>query len=187
MTKTNHTTQQLTPIQTRDWTRRRFLQTTVAGTAVAWTGLPVFAGASAPKIVVVGAGLAGPNAAWQLKKAGLHEDVYEAAGRIGGRVFTLENAVGPRLTGDLGGSFIDSNHTEMLTLAQELRVELLDHEDDEEELADTVNFFRGVKYTEEQTMEALQLFCRESVRIPAKPAVTRRKPGVWIDRLSLNT
>jgi len=139
MAKTNHTTQQPTPIQTRDWTRRRFLQTTVAGTAVAWTGLPTFAGASAPKIVVVGAGLDGLNAAWQLKKAGLHADVYEAAGCIGGRVFTLENAVGPRLSSDLGGSSIDSNHTEMLTLAQELKAELLDYEDDEEELADTVN------------------------------------------------
>ncbi|WP_133512784.1 flavin monoamine oxidase family protein [Candidatus Thiosymbion oneisti] len=158
MTKANHITQQPTLIQTRDWTRRRFLQTAVAGTAVAGAGLPVLAGASAPKIVVVGAGLAGLNAAWQLKKAGLHADVYEATGRTGGRVFTLENAVGPGLTSDLGGSFIDSIHTEMLTLVQELKVELLDYEDDEETLADTVNFFGGTKYTDEQKMEALQPF-----------------------------
>jgi len=127
MTKAHHITQQPTRIHTRGWTRRRFLHTAVAGTAVAGAGLPVFAGASAPKIVVVGAGLAGLNAAWQLKKAGLYADVYEATGRTGGRVFTLENAVGPGLTSDLGGSFIDSIHTERLTLAQELRVELLDY------------------------------------------------------------
>ncbi|XLP22004.1 FAD-dependent oxidoreductase [Bacillus toyonensis] len=49
-------------------------------------GLP--APSSSPKIVIVGAGLAGLTCAYRLKQAGYQATVYEANERVGGRVHT---------------------------------------------------------------------------------------------------
>lgn len=43
-----------------------------------------------PKIIVVGAGLAGLTTAYRLHQAGNDVDVYEARSRVGGRVFTVK-------------------------------------------------------------------------------------------------
>src|SRR5207244_1434465 len=74
----------------RRTTRRRFLQQAGAvGVAAAGASAlgrwakPAY-GAGQPKIVVVGAGLAGLTCAYRLKQAGLVAQVYEASTRIGG-------------------------------------------------------------------------------------------------------
>lgn len=79
-----------------------------------------------PKIVIVGAGMAGLNCAWQLKKAGYASDVYEASKRVGGRMFTKKDILAPGLTTELGGEFIDSTHKDMLSLCSEFNLPLLD-------------------------------------------------------------
>lgn len=43
---------------------------------------------TAPKIIVIGAGMAGLSAAWRLTQAGANVTVYEKSSRVGGRVFT---------------------------------------------------------------------------------------------------
>jgi len=43
---------------------------------------------TAPKIIVIGAGMAGLSAAWRLTRAGVDVTVYEKSSRVGGRVFT---------------------------------------------------------------------------------------------------
>ena len=77
------------------WTRRRFMKTAVlAGAAGAVSGglpLPVRAltatgSGPAPSVAIVGGGIAGLNAAYQLKKAGIEATVYEARRRLGGRI-----------------------------------------------------------------------------------------------------
>jgi hypothetical protein len=50
--------------------------------------LPAARGAAAPRVVVVGAGLAGLTAAHRLRQAGITAAVYEASGRVGGRCWT---------------------------------------------------------------------------------------------------
>ncbi len=110
-------------------TRRRFLETTAltgAGIAAGAWLTPLRADSSAPRVAIVGAGIAGLNAAYTLKRAGLSADVYEASPRSGGRMFTARDLMGPGLTTELGGEFIDSNHEEMLALAQEFGLERLD-------------------------------------------------------------
>ena len=54
---------------------------------------PVARGAVAPRIVIVGAGLAGLTCAYRLKQAGYAAEVYEASDRIGGRCWTLARRV----------------------------------------------------------------------------------------------
>jgi monoamine oxidase len=147
--------------QHQRWTKRQFLKTSMIGAAMTFIGNPlssvVFAKqntATAPKIVIVGAGIAGLNAAYTLKKAGLRADIYEGSSRTGGRIYTLKDVLAPGLVSHLGGSFINSNHTEMRRLANEFQLDLLDLWEDDELLDG--NYFRGQHYTEEQLAEALQ-------------------------------
>ena len=112
------------------WTRRRFVKSVAfagAATTISPGWFPVtWAGARfAPRIAIVGAGIAGLNAAYQLKKAGYHATVYEARRRIGGRIVSLTDAVGEGLVTDLGGSFINTDHRDMLGLAREFRSEVV--------------------------------------------------------------
>jgi monoamine oxidase len=146
---------------TQRWTRRRFLKTSVVGAAMTFIGsrLPsvAFAGqnkATAPKIVIVGAGIAGLNAAYTLKKAGIHAEIYEGSSRTGGRIYTVKDVLAPGLVSHLGGSFINTNHTEMLALAKEFNLELRDIWEDNELL--DANYFGAQHYTEKQLADALQ-------------------------------
>lgn len=43
-----------------------------------------------PKVVVIGGGIAGLTAAYRLQKNGMDVDIYEAKGRVGGRIFTTK-------------------------------------------------------------------------------------------------
>jgi monoamine oxidase len=114
--------------------RRKFLKTAAAfgGGAILTAGRegfrnPLFAqDMNAPKIAIVGAGLAGLNAAYQLKKAGYHATIYEASNRVGGRMYTVHDAVGEKTWVNLGGEYINSDHEDMIALAEELNIPLLD-------------------------------------------------------------
>ncbi len=62
------------------------------------------------KIIVVGAGLAGLSAAWELVQAGHEVTVLEAQGRAGGRVHTLRAPFSDGLYAEAGGIFIHDRH-----------------------------------------------------------------------------
>lgn len=79
------------------------------------------------KVVIVGAGMAGLNAAYQLKKVGIQAAVYEGSHRLGGRILTHYNdALQMGIHPEFGGDFIDSNHEDMLALTKEFNLELID-------------------------------------------------------------
>jgi monoamine oxidase len=105
-------------------TRRDFLRGGAAlGIAGAATlGLPSgrTRAVSAPKIAVVGAGLAGLTCAYRLKQAGYAATVYEASNRIGGRCWTIRDVFDGGQIAEHGGELIDQGHTAMRQLAREL-------------------------------------------------------------------
>jgi len=110
--------------------RRDFLTTTSKATAFLGLSslLPefVYAGALPPRIAIVGAGIAGLNAAHYLKTKGIKSTIYEASGRTGGRIFTKKNGVVNGYTCEIGAEFIDSGHCEMLALVRKFGLSLKD-------------------------------------------------------------
>lgn len=139
-------------------TRRQVLKAgslLAAGSALSIGGLSPLPRQESPRIIIVGAGIAGLNAAYTLKKAGINAQVYEAAPRLGGRMYTVKDVLAPGLTTELGGEFIDSGHEDMLALVSEFNLDLLDHTLLEEQGLNEGYFFGGQHYTSAQVIEAL--------------------------------
>jgi monoamine oxidase len=108
--------------------RRQVLQATAVGAAAA--AGPVLAPRSAvaaagPRIVVVGAGLAGLCAANTLRNAGYAARVFEASTRLGGRCWSYNHGeFADQQVAEHGGELIDQGHTAIRQLAQSLGLDL---------------------------------------------------------------
>jgi monoamine oxidase len=101
----------------RGLSRRSFL--TSAGVAAAATVIPRFSFAAAePAVVIVGAGIAGLNCALELADLGVRSTVYEASGRIGGRMFSNVGYWSANQITEWCGELIDSGHTTIRGLAK---------------------------------------------------------------------
>ena len=78
-----------------------------------------------PRVVVVGAGLAGLTAAYRLTQQGLPVQVYDARDRVGGRCWTVREFDQGQIA-EHGGEFVDTRHVHLRGLAKELDLELED-------------------------------------------------------------
>ncbi|NMF65860.1 flavin monoamine oxidase family protein [Brasilonema octagenarum] len=139
-------------------TRRRLiyggLGLASAISAVTWDdGGDSVAYATIPKVLVVGAGIAGLVAAYRLSQAGVPVDIVEARNRIGGRIYTLQNALGTSIPVDLGGEFIDTNHTSLRSLAQELGLQIADLSAADKDLIQGTLYFQGRKISEKEILQ----------------------------------
>jgi monoamine oxidase len=107
----------------RSWSRREVLKAAAAaGAALALpAALPRPARAqAAPRVAIVGAGLAGLTAALRLRQQGVAATVYEGNTRLGGRVWTRRGAYADGQLTERGGELIDQAHTPTRQLVQEL-------------------------------------------------------------------
>ncbi len=112
------------PLSRRDFVKRAG----VIGAAVAAAGelavtRPALASPSAPRIAIIGAGIAGLTAALTLQDAGYSCGVYESSGRVGGRMHSDWTEFGSSFwdkgqQAELCGELIDTNHKTILQLAQ---------------------------------------------------------------------
>ncbi|MBI3776693.1 MAG: FAD-dependent oxidoreductase [Gammaproteobacteria bacterium] len=146
------------PDQPAALNRRDFLKRSVTGAALLSLGAPLLASCSrgAPRIVIIGAGIAGLNAAYVLKKSSIDATVYDANDRTGGRILTARDAAGGGFYAEQGGEFIDAKHADMLGLAKEFGLEVLDRNTPELAGFQAAYFFGGQHYSEAQLIEALK-------------------------------
>lgn len=106
----------------REFIRRAGLATLGAGIAVAT--FPHRARASEPRIVIIGAGLAGLQCARDLGHFGIPTTVYEASNRVGGRTLSDANFFLDGQIAEHGGAFISTEHTKVRGLANQLGLDL---------------------------------------------------------------
>jgi monoamine oxidase len=171
--------------------RRQFLQLSGWGMVVAAGCAPGSARtpARAPvTVAVVGAGLAGLHCAYRLRQAGIRADVYEAAGRVGGRVFSWHGHFPDRQVAELGGELIDSVHRTMRALVAELSLGLDDlwrAVPGGTAAAEELWFFSGRRVSEAELLEPMREL---APRIAGALAALERDPDSRqaLDRLSIS-
>ena len=116
-------------------------------------------GATASRIAIVGAGMAGLHAGFILKQKGFSAQVFEGSNRIGGRMYSAQNILGAGLTTELGGEFIDSVHKDMLKLVNTFNLDLIDtRTTSETALQYQAYYFNGIHYSEQQVINEFSLY-----------------------------
>src|SRR6185436_11825213 len=83
-------------------------------------------GDGAARVVILGAGTAGLTCAYRLQQCGVRATILEAAPRVGGRMYSLQNFFPDDQVAELGGELIDTDHHAVRNLAHELGLELID-------------------------------------------------------------
>jgi monoamine oxidase len=165
--------------------RRTFLkQSSILGAASILPSCTFFDKKTMPRIAIIGAGIAGLNAAWILKQAGIKADIYEAGYRLGGRIFTTENLLGQGLTTEMGAEFIDSNHAEMWRLIKQFNLPIIDLKNEQKSVRETY-FFGGKHRTEKELLEALKPFAKR-LQSDVEAAEKNKKKFEQFDNIPLD-
>lgn len=159
--------------------RRRTL---LAGVAA---GLSLPALAQAPRqlrVAIIGAGIAGLVCAHRLVGAGMTDvTVFEANRRVGGRMLTGRGTVGEGTLVELGGSFINTDHEDVLALARAFGLTLEDGAAGDQAGLETTYFIGGAKRSlAEIAAEAAGLVARLTPLREAEEAEQAR-----LDRVSV--
>ena len=104
--------------------------------------------AVAPRIAIVGAGIGGLVAALSLQDAGVPFALYEASGRIGGRMHSNNRFWGEGQTSEWCGEFIDSTHHTLRSLAARFGLQLVDVNAADPASSQDTNYFQGGYYSD---------------------------------------
>jgi monoamine oxidase len=105
---------------------------------------------SAPRIAIVGGGLAGLACADRLRARGLRATIYEAdPQRLGGRCWSLRGFF-PGQVAERGGEFIDTTHKTFKAYANKFN---LQRADVTREPGDVFYFFGGTHHSEEEVVD----------------------------------
>lgn len=111
-----------------------------------------------PKIVIVGGGIAGVTCALKLADRGLASTVYEASGRIGGRMFSNTNSWADGQVTEWCGELIDTGHETIQALAKRFGLKLDNlHDAEPANSHDTYQFFGS--YYKQSSADADFLKC----------------------------
>src|SRR5262245_47517954 len=173
-------------------TRRQLLQSiAVAGAGVALGATlpprPVSA-AQAPRIVIAGGGIAGLTAALTLWDAGVPSTIYEASGRLGGRMFSATRYWADGQVSEWCGELIDTNHTTMQALCLRFALPLDDLLAAQSPGATETNFIGGFYYRElDGDFERIYEVLQRDLEAAGEPTSyqTSTPAGVALDDMSV--
>lgn len=139
------------------FTRRDFLKATGAAMGAAALSGPAAALASTTRrsgtqgrIAIIGGGIAGLNAALTLQDGGVTSTVYEASGRVGGRMHSDTTSWLNGQTSEHCGELIDTKHKTILGLASRFHLPTADLLMAEPTHSTETDFFFGQYYTQAQ-------------------------------------
>jgi monoamine oxidase len=135
--------------------RREFLR--ASGIAVAAASLPAWAGQAAPKtaprIAIVGGGIAGLTAALTLQDASIAATIYEASARAGGRMHSDTTTWQNGQVTERCGELIDPAHDTILDLAKRFKIPVVDVSRAEPPQSTETYYFFGQRYPRDQAIE----------------------------------
>src|SRR5687768_4784210 len=106
--------------------RRALLKLMAAAAGTAALPLASCARKGPGEVAIVGGGLAGLVALRTLTAAGVPARLYEGRRRLGGRVFTRTDLPIPGAWVEMGGQLVNSDHADMLALAEAYGIPLID-------------------------------------------------------------
>lgn len=183
----------------RAMTRRQFVAGSAATVALAaldacapvrGTTTPRRAG-GAP-VLIIGAGVAGLTAGYRLRAAGVPVRIIEAQNRVGGRMYSLRDFFPDGQVCELGGELIDTNHTRIRALAEELGIALDDLDQDDPALSRGTFHFGGARRRDQELLDAFlpvaRLMKTELAPLGTDPVVSHRDPlpaALALDRISI--
>ncbi len=125
--------------------RRNFVKMLMAGTATGVTGCIATPTDETKKIIIIGAGLAGLSAAYELEKAGHRVVVLEAQERAGGRVHTVRDPFDGDLYAELGAVRVADVHFHVLRYIEEFDLPIIEFGS-----GDPVYFLKGQRFMHTQ-------------------------------------
>lgn len=174
--------------------RREFLAgAAAAGAAV---GLGAFVptptrGAAAPRVAIVGGGIAGLTTALTLADKGIDSTVYESSDRVGGRMHT--DTSGYWADGQVtewGGELIDTGHKTVQFLAQRFKLPLDDLFGAEPNGSEDTYYFDGQYYPKAQAdidFKPVHQALQRDVWAASYPTTwdTQTAGGIELDRMSI--
>lgn len=132
-------------------TRRDFLKVSGATVgAAALTGVLGSWAAQTPRIAIIGGGISGLNAALTLQDAGIASTVYEASGRVGGRMHSDTTSWLNGQTTEHCGELIDSGHKTILSLASRFNIPRADLLGAQPTHSTDTDYFFGRYYSDAQ-------------------------------------
>ncbi len=134
-------------------------------------------------VAIVGGGVSGLVTAWRLANAGVSCEVFEASGRMGGRMHTLDNFTPEGQFAELGGEFIAPAHASLITLCRELGVDLQRLDVDGVAAGDIFDV-SGVRLGEDliDPARGTGAFLPVATRIAADQAALLDAQGAWTQR-----
>ena len=173
--------------------RRDFLKTTGAAVgALAMSGSlgRLAVAASASRIAIIGGGISGLTAALTLQDAGIASTVYEATGRVGGR---MESDTTSWLNGQVSeecGELIDSGHKTILGLVSRFKLQTADLIGAQPNHSTDTDYFFGRYYTDAQAQadfNAVWNNVKKDVNAAGYPTLYNHfnDAGLALDHLSL--